>query len=342
MATQLRQDPLSGTWVIIAPQRAQRPHEVTPSRAPREQEAHVATCAFCPGNEAQTPPSLSVVPDPEAPQRWAVRVFPNKFAALCPSAPPAASAHPLFPSLPGVGHHEVIVDTPAHNGFLHCLAVDQLARLVRVWRDRYRALQGDGRIRHIVLFKNHGASAGASLAHPHTQLLALPLVPTAVAQQRARAQRYFRRHRRCLLCDLLRAEEAAGVRLLFADADYVAYHPFASSMPFEAWLVPRQHQADFGQLADAALGACARAVRRLVRLLAHALHDPDYNLVLYAAFTPHAEAAYHWHLRLLPRLVPLAGFELGSGAAINPVPPEEAAALVRQHGQSADNEEARA
>ena len=327
---ELRQDPISGEWVIIAPRRARRPHQYATLQTPRRnQPPYEASCPFCPGHEQCTPPALQEIPAPDAPQRWAIRVVPNKFAALVSTGTGQQPGNaPLFPAMPGIGHHEVIIDSPTHNGFLPALSLTQATLLVRTWRDRYRVLQRDTRVRHILLFKNHGASAGASLVHPHTQLLASPVVPVAWQRRYEHTRQYFARHKRCLLCDLLRAEQITGTRLLCTYNGYVAYHPFASRFPFEVWIVPHQHQACFSSLADAATEKCAQILQDVVGKVARALGDPDYNLIVHTAHTEQEANYYHWYIQLIPRLVPLAGVELGTGMTINPVPPEEAVPVL--------------
>jgi UDPglucose--hexose-1-phosphate uridylyltransferase len=173
------------------------------------------------------------------------------------------------------------------------------------------------------------------MPHPHTQILATPTVATAVQNRYTRARGYLETQRQCLFCALLQAEIAAGTRIVLAHTSYVAYQPYAAFFPYETWIVPRDHQACFGNASDIALTHLACILHDVVRRLAQVLQDPDYNLVVRTALTEAHEPAYHWHLQLLPRLFSLAGFELGSGMAINPVRPETAAAALRNVERSA-------
>lgn len=327
---EIRQDITTGEWVIVAPVRARRPHQLIPALSPTLSEVDLA-CPFCPGQEGQTPPPLLVVPCMDGTAPWALRVVPNKFPALeangsVSSVPP----DPLFPRGAGVGFHEVIIESPQHSGQLAQLPLAHVTLIMHTWRERLRVLQADPRVRCISLFKNHGVRAGASLAHPHTQVLALPLMPATLQRRYNLAQQHHATYGQCLYCTLLASECAVGNRLVCTNACYVAFQPYASRFPCETWIVPRRHQACFGQLADAALPALASLLQECLQRLDLVLHSPDYNLIMYTALRDEAQASFHWSLQITPRVVGLAGFELGTGMAINALVPETAAAWLRR------------
>ena len=328
---ELRQDLTTGEWAIIAPQRAQRPlHYAIPPVLSAARPVFEPGCDFCPGQEARLPLPISTMTIPDAPQQWLIRVVPNKFPAVLPL--PQGCAHgpdPVFPTVAGVGHHEVVIDSPRHNDTLATLTLAHLALLVRTWRDRYRTLSTEPQAQQVMIFKNHGARAGASLPHPHTQILTTPIVASAVQNRYTRARHYLETQRQCLFCTLLQAELAAGTRIVLEHTSYVAYQPYAAFFPYETWIVPRDHQACFGSASDSAITHLAYILHDVVRRLVQVLQDPDYNLIVRTALTETQEPAYHWHLQLIPRLFSLAGFELGSGMAINAVHPEAAAAALR-------------
>jgi UDPglucose--hexose-1-phosphate uridylyltransferase len=223
----------------------------------------------------------------------------------------------------------VIIETPNHRGHLPDLPPAHVALLLRTWRDRFCALQQVPQVRVISLFKNHGERAGASLPHPHTQILAMPVVSAAVRLRYSLAHQYHMAHQCCLACDLLGAELTDGRRVVYANTFYVAYQPYAARFPFETWIVPRQHQACFGAATNIALTALVPVLQELLRRLDLLLQAPDYNLIVHSALRQEASDSYHWFLQIIPRLTGIAGFELGTGMAINTTLPETAATLLR-------------
>jgi UDPglucose--hexose-1-phosphate uridylyltransferase len=328
---ELRRDPVVDRWVVIAPERRLRPFDfgdATAGVAP-------PPCPFCPGHEHLTLPetlALDAAGRADAGAEWSVRVVPNRFPAFVQDGVPVAVVEGLRESVPGVGAHEVIVETRAHDARLERLDEGPLALVLRAVRERLRAYAEDPRLVHALPFKNHGVEAGASLRHPHTQLVATPLVPVAVAQEMDGAARYYERRGRCLYCDGLEEEERIGERGRWIDErdGFVTLAPFAARFPFETWLLPREHASRFEAGDETQDRALARALRDLLRRLAIALDDPPYNLVLHTAPLRSAELAhYHWHIEVMPMRHRIGGFEWGSGLFINSTPPEEAARALR-------------
>lgn len=328
---ELRQDVTTGEWVIMAPQRAQRPFQYSQTVLPLSTETTTASCLFCPGQEHQTPSPVLVAPSSDTAQSWEVRVFPNKYPAVLPTSPlPPTTASVMFPVRSAVGHHEVVVETSQHHAVLETLEPAHLTLLLHAWRERFRTLASMPRVRYILIFKNHGQRAGASLAHPHSQILTAPTVPLAVQGRYERARAYASEHRGCLLCTLLEAERGARQRLVFESDEYLVWQPYAASFPYETWIVPRLHQASFASLSEHAFTGLGQALQHALCRLNIVLHTPAYNLLVRSALNEAAEPAYHWHIQLIPRLSSLAGFELATGMAINTVLPEEAAARLRE------------
>lgn len=324
--TELRQDPTTRNWVIIAPERSRRPATY---RSPDRPAAEMAPCPFCPGREGETPDELWRLGEPGG--AWRVRVIPNKFPALAGSAGARRRVSPDgFVSMAGVGHHEVIIESPEHT-FDLADAEDWAVRdVLEVYRTRYRALRSRG-VAAIVVFRNHGPGAGTSLPHPHSQIVATPVVPIEIRHRIDVALQHYDDLGTCLYVDILERELRDGRRIILESPRFVAFQPFAAAAPFETWIMPRSHQPSFGQAGDDALDDLAPRLRAVLGGLNRELGDPDYNLVLHSAPPGDEEREYFvWHIRIVPRLATPAGFELGSGMPINPTGPEETAAALRR------------
>lgn len=324
----LRQDPTTRQWSVLAPRRGDRPHAPVVVPRPELPERDPA-CPFCPGNEDQTPPEI--LRDPQGPD-WQVRVVPNMFAALSGDGLARPSGGPFFREMPGVGSHEVVIESPRHDGRLGELHQEEAARVVWAWRERYRDLIAQPHVRAVVVFKNFGPLAGTSLAHPHSQIVATPVFLPRLLRRLDVATRYFDENAACVYDDVIAAEREAGERMVDEFGSFVSFVPWAANSPFETWIAPTFHQGSFGDLADEEVDDLAAAIVRTLTAVRRACGDPDFNLVMYSAPTNggHAEQVFHWHLKLIPKLSMPAGFEIGSAMSINAVAPEEAAAALRK------------
>lgn len=327
---ELRQDPVSLRWVIIATERAKRPSDFKP---PRNDEKGGAGCPFCPGHERETPPEVlafrasGTAPDTPG---WQVRVVPNKFPALSPGQDITAGNAGLYRTMKGYGAHEVIIEGPDHNTFFADLPPAHAIQVLKAWRQRYLQLSRDEKLQYVQIFKNHGRTAGASLEHPHSQLIATPLVPVTVSQEVARFESYTREQGNCLLCVLADGELDNGARAIGFNKEFLAFCPFASRFPMETWIVPRRHQVGFGDCDDGQLEHLAAILQATLARLKKAAGDPPFNLVLHTAPLHREGVSYHWYLEILPRLAIVAGFEWGTGMYINPTPPEIAAQALNE------------
>jgi UDPglucose--hexose-1-phosphate uridylyltransferase len=326
---ELRKDPVTGRWVIIATERVRRPRDLArQAPAPRG-----GPCAFCAGHEAETPPEIAVYGDGRRGADgagWRVRVVPNKFPALRIEGDLTRRGEGLYDRMAGVGAHEVVIESPRHDDDLTTLSPAALVDVVRAFRDRIADLRNDPRFRFVLVFRNRGAEAGASLEHPHSQLIATPVVPRTVNDEIDSAAAYYRWRERCLFCDILSQETEARVRIVAETHGVVALAPYAARFPFETWFLPRAHGAAFEQADDAVLADLAQTLGAVLRKLDRATGVPPYNLLVHSApFGTADSPSYHWHFELLPKLTSVAGFELGSGFHINPVPPEDAARFLR-------------
>jgi UDPglucose--hexose-1-phosphate uridylyltransferase len=327
---ELRKDPVVGRWVIISTERARRPSDFHPAPVLRRDGAR---CVFCPGQEPSTPDEvLAVRPGGGPPNSggWSLRVVPNKFPALRIEGELGPAGEGLYDRMNGIGAHEVIIETPSHGTPMWALPDAQLADILRAYRERMRDLKSDPRLEHVIVFKNHGEPAGASLEHPHSQLIATPIVPIMVAEELEGGLRHLRIKRRCIWCDIVKQERRTGMRLILEEPGFVAVAPFAPRFPFETWILPRTHASAFDGTADAELAHLARLLKEILRRMARVLGDPPYNFMLHSAPLRDARLAhFHWHVEIIPKLTRVAGFEWGTGFFINPTPPEEAAMYLR-------------
>jgi UDPglucose--hexose-1-phosphate uridylyltransferase len=326
---ELRQNIATREWVIIARERARRPNAFAESPRHRNtinQPAFDDRCPFCPGNEEL---DLEICRFPQEGD-WHIRVVNNKYPALSQSDALVRSFEGTKRSMTGVGHHEVLVEHPRHNTTLALLHADEVERVLAAYLHRGQAIGNDPRIEQIVYFKNHGDRAGASMAHPHSQLIGLPIVPGDIRHRIEEARRYFDDTGHCVFCAMLADELKHGERLIAFNAHFVAFALYASSSPFHIWIMPRVHRASFLHVEPSELASLAKILRDVLHRLYHGLNDPDYNLVIRSTPVKEPENAYfHWYLTLIPRLSHTAGLELGSGVWINPSVPEDCAAFLR-------------
>ncbi|MGC4001234.1 MAG: galactose-1-phosphate uridylyltransferase [Anaeromyxobacter sp.] len=328
---ELRRDPIVGRWVIIATERARRPNELAQEAPPFPR----GLCPFCPGHEDKTPGEVYVWGrhghSPANGQGWKVRVIPNRFPALKIEGELDRQAEGIYDRMNGIGAHEVIIETPDHQKTTKDLTPAELTEVLLACKSRILDLRNDQRFRYVLLFKNHGAMAGASLEHSHSQLIALPVVPRQVVSELEGSKRHHDLKERCIYCDIVGQERKDRSRLVYENDDFVVLAPWAPRSPFETWIVPRRHESNYEAEPRERLAQCAQALGTTLRRLAAALGNPHYNFMLHSNPLRDASSpSYHWHIEVMPALTQLAGFEWGSGFHINPVPPEEAAEFLRK------------
>lgn len=327
---ELRKDPIVGRWVIIAPDRAKRPEDFSQEFKLR----HDGFCPFCQGNEDATPPEIFASREPGThPNRpgWRTRVVPNRFPALQVEGGLEKQGEGLYDLMNGLGAHEVIIECPGHETSLARLPVETVREVLWVYRERLTDLKKDPRLVYGLIFKNKGAPAGASLDHCHAQLIVTPVVPVAVMEEMAGALEFYNYRDRCIFCDIIQQELAGGDRVVMDTPGFVVFCPFAARFPFETWILPKQHSSQYENIPRQGVKELGTVLRQTLGRLELALDDPPYNYVIHTAPLNAGELAhYHWHIEIFPRLTRVAGFEWGSGFYINPVPPEEAAAFLRE------------
>ena len=325
---ELRKDPVVGRWVIIATERGRRPSDFV-----REPTGRVGgTCVFCAGHEDKTPPEIAAgrVDGHINGPGWSYRVVPNKFPALRIEGDLEPSGEGLFDRMSGVGAHEVVIETPDHEASLASLSVDAVTDVLGAFRDRLIDLKKDPRFEYVLVFKNHGEAAGASLEHPHSQLIATPIIPIMVTEELEGGRRYWEMKERCVWCDVVRQERRSRQRVILDHDGFVALAPFAPRFPFETWILPTQHRAAFEESDVTELRGLAKVLSEFMQRLSTTLNHPPFNFMLHTApLRMDGLDYFHWHLEIIPKLANVAGFEWGSGFFINPMPPETAAASLR-------------
>lgn len=329
---ELRRDPIVGRWVIISTERSVRPRDFLITPPP--QTSPVALCPFCPGQELLTPKEILAYrpqgSEPNSPG-WSVRVVPNKFPALHVEGELGREGFGMYDRMNGVGAHEVIIETPRHQETLAEMPVKQIEDLLWTYRDRLLDLKKDPRLRYILIFKNRGAAAGATLEHTHSQLIALPVVPTAAEQEMEGCRRHYEDKERCLFCDIVRQELADGSRIVAENPEFVTLTPYAPRFPFEMWILPKRHAAYYEESQKAQFEFMAPILSETLRRMDRVLAKPAYNLMLHTSPLHESSGAfYHWHVEIIPKLTQVAGFEWGTGFYINPVSPEESAKFLRE------------
>jgi UDPglucose--hexose-1-phosphate uridylyltransferase len=318
---------VTGDWVIIATERARRPEDYVIRVSRLDTPPHDPTCPFCVGNEDLTD---KVFAEP-ASGNWAVRLVNNKFPALHPDFDYEVSGGIMNRRMTGTGYHEVLVEHRAHNRYLHDQSADELRRVLAALKRRYVEIAQDDRISLIVIFKNHGASAGAALEHPHCQIIGTPVLPNDVRRRIQDARQFFDENGFCLFCGMIEEEVKEGVRVIHRSREFVSFVPFAAVSPFHVWLMPMRHSADFGLVSAEELTDLASHLRQVLRKIYLGLDDADFNFVIRSILERSGDVrSFHWYMSFIPRVYQPAGFELGSGMYINASIPEKCAEFLRR------------
>lgn len=317
--SQLRLNPLTGRWVTIAAERASRPGDFAPRRLPVESDPG-RPCPFCPGNEESTPPALETY---GLSGSWQVRVVPNLYPAFSGDEPLTVSnLGPVFTQASASGIHEVLVLMPDHGGSMADLDDRGAGLVMAAIRDRMEEHARRANVRYTQAIINHGREAGASISHPHGQMLGMPFVPGDLAEERSGFVRF---EGSCLLCTMADAEVNAAHRVVHDDDRVLVVCPFWSGVPFELLVVSKQHETHMSRATPQDVAAVGRALRDVLDRLRRTVGDVSYNVVFHTAPHHQHDDHFHWHAHVLPRLTSVAGFEQGTGVLINIVAPELAA-----------------
>lgn len=326
--TELRHNILTREWVIIATERAKRPHEFASQVPETPSPIFLESCPFCVGNEHLTLPEVMSV---RGENGWKVRVVPNKFPALTPTNEHASKVSGIKRSIQGFGVHEVVVENPVHNKIPAFYSQSEWEDTLFVYRQRFEMIRKDKRIQAIVIFQNHGALAGTSVAHPHSQILATPVIPGQVRQRMEIALRHYDEYSECVFCRTMEEELAEKERIIMDTGLFTTLIPYAALSPFHTWIFPKTHQSSFDQITDTQITDLALHLRHYLQKLFYGLKNPAYNFTIRSIPTHEPPNEYlHWYLTIVPRVNVTAGFELGSGMFINTALPEDSARYLRE------------
>jgi len=325
---EIRLNKASGDWVIIAPSRGKRPDDFQREEKLKSLPEYDANCPFCKGNEEDLPDILLQIGNDD--ENWHTRVVPNKFPAVHREKDTERYSTGIYTAMPGYGVHEVILEHPHHNQDMATMSRENAESVIETYHRRMTDLMMGHQNMLPILFRNHGANAGTSLHHPHSQLIITGFVPSHIRHRENEAQRYFDKFGRCVFCEILEFERSEAIRTVFENDSFLAFVPYAAESPFEVWIMPKQHQADFCEIDDHQKKGLTEALQGVLTQLHDQLKDPDYNYIINTAARYKAdEPQLHWYIQVRPRLTTRAGFEIGSGISINPSVPEEDAKYLR-------------
>jgi len=326
---ELRRDPITGRWVIISTEREKRP---TSFKLTVERKG--GFCPFCEGNEQHTPSEIMAYRSNGSERDtagWTLRVVPNKYPALHIEGELNREGEGMFDKMNGIGAHEVVVESPDHEMTMAKMEPTHIENVFWAFRDRMLDLKRDKRFRYILIFKNQGEAAGATLDHSHSQIIALPIIPKLASEEITGAKAYFNYKERCVYCDIIAQEKAESTRIVEENPDFIAISPFAARFPFETWILPKQHSAFFENAQKKEYESLSKLLRIVLTKMDRALATPPYNMIIHSSpFYENTQDFYHWHIELMPKLTKVAGFESGTGFYINPTSPEEAAQFLRE------------
>ncbi|MFA5857519.1 MAG: galactose-1-phosphate uridylyltransferase [Elusimicrobiota bacterium] len=327
---EIRQNIITREWVVIATERAKRPDDFKKGRIDTTPiPSHDPACPFCPGNEQQTPYESCTIRNKNG--NWQVRVIPNKFPALLREGVLKRKYEGSKRSMTGVGLHEVVIETPEHNLDIPLMPENEVKEILIAYRSRYAEMLKDKRIEQIIIFRNHGSNAGTSIVHPHSQIIATPIVPQQIRLRMQIAMQYHDDTGECIFCRMMKDELEQQERVIFETSHFVALTPYAALTPFHTWIFPKRHSSSFSTTNDGELEDLAYVMKLMLGKLYYGLANPDYNFCIRSVpCSDDVSEYFHWYITIIPRLTKTAGFELGSGMFINSSIPEENAKFLRE------------
>jgi len=322
--SELRKEPVSRRWILVAPERKKvKGSDGASGSADR--------CPFCIGNEDMTPGEIERwKSEGNVDSEWDIRVIPDKFALLGREKGMGRKGLGIYDVMNSVGYHELLVETASHTDTWWDYDLPHMEKVLELCRDRFRKFKGEKEIKHATFVKSHGISAGHS-PHSHSHLLGLPFVVKRVEEEVKSADDYFSMKDRCIYCDILSEEINVGARVIYENAKFIAFTPFASRFQFETWVVPKSHESDYSAIDKNSLSFLADALMVVFKKIHCHLDNPPFSIALHTSpFKISDSASYHWHWELKPTSLDMAGFEWATGLYMNKYLPEEAAELLRK------------
>ncbi len=326
---ELRQNIVTRDWVVIARERALRPDQFAgPKQQEPQKNDYVKDCPFCPGNEAMAEEEVFRL---EENNKWRLRLVPNKYPAVVPTGNIERNMDGIYRSMDAFGFHDVLIEHRKHSYTLIDMTHGEMNHILDAYRQRYRMLKKDKRIESIIIFRNHGKSAGTSLVHPHSQIVGMPVVPHQLRTRTDIARSFFDDNGQCVFCRTLEEEMSAGERIVVDTKHFAAFIPYAALSPFHLWIFPKRHMASFGETNREELEDLALNLQTVLKKIHKGLNNPDFNYTIRSIPVHEYNSEYfHWYLSIIPRLSTAAGFELGSGMFINTSIPEDSAKFLRE------------
>ncbi len=334
---ELRKDILLGRWVAVLSESKSLSEYELPSCS----NGTDSNCILCPGREHETPHEItSLKIDATLPNSWWVRVIPSFKPVFQIEGDLGRKGVGIYDKMNNIGANEIIIESPEHNKRPEDIGIEQMIRVLTVYRDRIADLNKDPRLRYILIYKNSGKDAGEMFSHPVSYLMATPVIPKKVKDELDNAKEYYNYKERCIFCDVMREELRVGDRIVLETRDFVGFCPYATEFPFESWIIPKKHSCAFHEITQEEIEDMGFILMTMLRKLRAIFKELPFNYYIHTApsMVPRRDhwhtlgEDFHWHLEIIPRLTKMSGFELGSGFYILPTSPENAAKYLREVG----------
>jgi len=325
----LRNEPVTRTWVVVTTDHPKGPSDYLPFKPPyRPQEAE-GSCPFCPGHEEMTPRETFMLSGEGG--GWAVRVIPNKFPFFHIEGEFDRRPEGMYDVMEAIGAHEIVVEAPGHKQNFASMDTQQIEKILRAYRERLKDLEKDRRFQQFLILKNY---PGVFNRHPHSHIIAMPVIPRRIDEEIYGTLDYYQRKERCIFCDIIKEEILMKKRVILETVHFLVFSPFASRYPFETWIVPKKHAPDFHHIHEEGIEDLSVAIQSLFLRFRKLLSDPPYSLAFHTSPVQSRfhRSEYHWHIETRLRIGLREGFEWGTGFFVNPTPPEDAAAFLREMG----------
>jgi UDPglucose--hexose-1-phosphate uridylyltransferase len=327
---ELRKDPLLNRWVAV----------MSDSMSPDDygvfaDNSEETSCVLCAGREKEAPPEIASAREGN---KWWARVIPSIRPILRVEGDLGRRGVGMYDKMNGVGANEIIVDSPQHDKVPEDIGAEQVLRIIRIYRDRVADLEKDGRLRYILIFKNSGKGSGALYSHPHSEVMATPIIPKLIKEELDCAKQYYAYKERCIFCDIAREELTVGERIISETGEFIAFSPFAPKFPFEFWILPKSHNCAFQDIGDVEMADLSLMLSTVLKKMRRVLKNAPYNYVIHTAPNRiprrnHWHTLgddFHWHIEIIPRLLRTSGFERGSDFYVLTTSPEDAAKYLRE------------